>query len=356
MAHLSTRPGGGISLRRAGLPLLAALLLGIAVPLLWSGGQVVAGLQQLPWRMLLLGLAMIALSWCCNASRLHVLAGGLGHHLGWWRSLGTIMATEFAICATPGGTGGPLVFAQLLGSRGLSGATALALYAFAQLSDMLVFAVALLVFAISLHDFSNRVVSGDQLWLLLPFAVGVLTAAVAALRHYRPVLRISGHALRGLGVSARWQRRSARWALQFRKGVTLLVRLPRWRLALAFALCFAHWVARYSVLLLLIWALGKSIPWAYLYAIQMISLAAGQLVPLPGGSGGVELAMSALLAPYLQPAAAAGVVLGWRFATYHWYLLAGAPVFALMAGSRLWQALWRSSDKDEPLPLSDDER
>jgi uncharacterized protein (TIRG00374 family) len=326
---------------RAGLPLLAALLLGIAVPLLWSGGQVLAGLRQLPWGALLIGLALIVASWCCNAGRLQLLAGGLGHPLGWWRSLGTVMATEFAICATPGGTGGPLVFTHLVGARGPGGAGALALYAFAQLSDMLVFAVALLVFAISLHDFSNRVMSGQQIWLLLPFALGVLALAAVALRHYRPVLHISGHALRGLGVSQRWRRRTARWALKFRKGLTLLVRLPRWRLALTLVLCAAHWAARYSVLFLLIDALGKSIPWAYLYAIQMIALGAGQLVPLPGGSGGVELAMSALLAPYLTPTVAAGVVLGWRFATYHWYLLAGAPVFALMAGGQVWRALWR---------------
>lgn len=328
-------------MRRAGLPLLLALLAGIAVPIIWSGGQLLTSLRALPWAALAAGLGLIAFSWCCNAGRLKLLAGGLGHPLGWWRSLGTIMATEFAICATPGGTGGPVVFTHLLARHGPGGAGALALYAFAQLTDMLVFAAALVVFAISLHDLSNRVVSGDQLWLMVPLVAGLLTLAVAALRHYRPVLRISGHALSKVGVSRRWQRRSTRWALQFRKGLTLLVGLPRWRLGIVLTLCVAHWAARYSVLFLLIWALGETIPWAYVYAIQMVSLAAGQLIPLPGGSGGVELAMSALLAPYLKPTIAASVVLGWRFATYHWYLLAGAPAFGLLAGSQAWRHILR---------------
>lgn len=325
----------------AGLTLLAALLCGLAVPILWSGGQLLDGLRALPWRTLLAGLGLIVVAWCCNASRLALLAAGLGHPMGWWRALGTVMATEFVICSTPGGTGGPVIFTQLVARQGPGGAGALALYAFAQLSDMLVFAVALLVFAISLHGFSNRMISDDQLWILAPLVATLLTAAIAALRHYQPVLRVSGHVMRRLGVSSRWRRRTVRWALQFRKGLALLARLPRWRLAIVFALCVIHWAARYSVLYLLIWAIGATVPWAYVYAIQMISLAAGQLIPLPGGSGGVELAMSALLSPYLQPAVAAGVVIGWRFATYHWYRLAGAPALGLMAGGHIWRRLWR---------------
>ncbi len=325
----------------ASVTLVIALLAGIAVPLLWSGGRLLDGLRLLPLPALAAGLGLIVLSWGCNATRLALLTGGIGQPLSWWRSLGMVMATEFAICVTPGGTGGPVIFTQLGASRGLAATTALALYAFAQLSDLLVFTVALIGFAVSLQGLRNPVLASDQLWLVGPLLAVLLVLAVAALRHYRPVLILSGHALRGAGISLRWRRRLTRWSLQFRKGMTLLIRLPRWRLALVLLFCVLHWIARYSVLFLLLCALEVTIPWAYTYAAQMIALAAGAVIPLPGGSGGVELAMTLLLTPYLKPALAAAVVIGWRFATYHWYLIVGAPIFALMAGSALWRQLWR---------------
>lgn len=71
----------------------------------------------------------------------------------------------------------------------------------------------------------------------------------------------------------------------------------------------------------------------------MLSLTAGQLVLLPGGSGGAEVSSSLLLAPYLEASTAAAAILLWRFVTFYWYLIAGAPVFALMAGQPLWQRL-----------------
>ena len=57
---------------------------------------------------------MIVLCWGINAVRLRLLLGPQGAALGRWRSLGVIMATEFAICSTPGGSGGPLALVALV--------------------------------------------------------------------------------------------------------------------------------------------------------------------------------------------------------------------------------------------------
>jgi uncharacterized membrane protein YbhN (UPF0104 family) len=63
------------------------------------------------------------------------------------------------------------------------------------------------------------------------------------------------------------------------------------------------------------------------------------------GSGGVELSFTALLAPTLDHATLGAVLLMWRFATYYWYLIAGAPVFALFVGKALWQHLGNGASK-----------
>ena len=53
---------------------------------------------------------------------------------------------------------------------------------------------------------------------------------------------------------------------------------------------------------------------------------------LPGGAGGVELGFAALLAAWLEPGTLALGLLLWRFVTFYWYLLLGAPVFAITTG------------------------
>jgi hypothetical protein len=93
-----------------------------------------------------------------------------------------------------------------------------------------------------------------------------------------------------------------------------------------------HWMVRYSVLPLVILVLGHSVPWAYLFVGQSMMLIIGTLTFLPGGAGGVDLTLAALLHPHLPPAVAATAVLAWRFCMFHWYLIAGAPVFLATTG------------------------
>jgi uncharacterized protein (TIRG00374 family) len=104
-------------------------------------------------------------------------------------------------------------------------------------------------------------------------------------------------------------------------------------------LCVGHWLLRYSILSLTVRAVGGSIPWSYAFVAQMLSLTAGQATLLPGGSGGTEASSSLLLLPYMDAGTAAGAVLVWRFVTFYWYLIAGAPVFAVLAGRPLWRRI-----------------
>ena len=46
-----------------------------------------------------------------------------------------------------------------------------------------------------------------------------------------------------------------------------------------------------------------------------------------------------MLAPVLDHATLGAVLLMWRFTTYYFYLIAGAPVFFLFVGKALWQLL-----------------
>ncbi|HHH35423.1 MAG TPA: flippase-like domain-containing protein [Gammaproteobacteria bacterium] len=191
-------------------------------------------------------------------------------------------------------------------------------------------------------------------WLLVPEDVplawqatlmggsllGTLGLVWLSLRRYRLVFLALGRLLRQLRVVPRLRQRLVRRALEFRRCLGVVRDYSRSRLVAVYLLCTMHWLLRYSILYLAVQALGGGIAWSYAFLVQMLSHTVGHATLLPGGSGGAEASSSLLLAPYLDSASAAAAILVWRFATFYWYLIAGAPVFAASAGRALWKRLW----------------
>ena len=330
--------------RRYWLLALLGLGLGLGIPLLLGGRAILPALGQMPWWWLPMLLLVIAVCWILNAGRLRLLACGAGLRLSYRRALGILMATEFAISATPGGSGGPVTYAWLLRREGLPGPLGVALYAVDQLFDMLFFLVALLALLLYWLLVPAEWHPGWQVGGLGGLLLGGLGVVFLFMRYYRRLLLRGGRLLDRLRVSPRTRRRLARWVIEFRRSLRLVQTYPWPRLLAVAGLCGLHWLLRYSVLYLAVLGVGGAIPWSYTFIVQMLSLSAGQATLLPGGSGGVEASGSLLLAPYLEPATAAAAILVWRFATFYWYLIAGAPVFALMAGRPLWGRLHRNAE------------
>jgi uncharacterized protein (TIRG00374 family) len=296
---------------------------------------VLGALKPVSLDLLGAAVAMVMVGWAFNAARLRLLTASVGVALARRRAYALVVSSEFAGSATPAGVGDALTYVYLLRQHGLNSARAASLYAVDRLMDLAFFVtaipLALLVFVLD-----GRL--GEPLWfalaVLAPLSAGVLTV-FALMRHYRLVMRRLGRPLRWLQIGPRRRRRIARWIIRFRSAVGLLLGMPRHRLALLYLYCASHWLLRYSVLPLVLFGLGQTVPWSYLFLIQGTLLFAGHLSMLPGGAGGVELGFVALLASWLDPGTLALALLLWRFATLYWYLLVGAPVFAITTGRAL---------------------
>ncbi|MCE0461971.1 MULTISPECIES: lysylphosphatidylglycerol synthase transmembrane domain-containing protein [Pseudomonas] len=319
--------------------LIAALLTALLVPLLVGGGEMWSRVQRFPLSLLLAMLGMIGLCWCLNALRLRLLLGEHRARLGRLNSIGVVMSTEFAMCATPGGSGGPLTLMALLARNGVRPAHASAVFAMDQLSDLLFFLCALLgilIYAV----FQN--LSQRMEWMLALSAIslfGGLFGCVLAARYHRRLILLGARLLRHLRVKATTRRRWGRKILHFLAAFTDTLKLPRQILFQVFGLTCVHWALRYSVLYLALKGLGADLQWAWSFLIQMLSLSAGQFSLLPGGAGAAEVTSAALLAPMVGKSTAAAAILIWRAVTYYFYLVAGGPVFFLMVGRPLIKKL-----------------
>ncbi|MHA6193292.1 lysylphosphatidylglycerol synthase transmembrane domain-containing protein [Pseudomonas wadenswilerensis] len=319
--------------------LLAALLMAALVPALLGGSELLPRLRSFPPGLLLALFAMIVCCWGINALRLRLLLGSQGEKIGRLRSLGVIMATEFAICTTPGGSGGPLTLMALLSRDRVRPAHSGAVFAMDQLNDLLFFLCAVL--GIVIYTLFHRLgrsleglLAGTALMMLV-----VLGLAVALLRWRSGLMRWNGRLLKRLGVGGAKRRRWARRLLHFFRAFQATLRLPRRVLALVFGLTCLHWALRYSVLYLVLLGLGGNLQWISSFLVQVLSLSAGQFSLLPGGAGAAELTSAALLTPMVGKSTAAAAVLVWRVVTYYFYLVAGGPVFLCLLGKPLLERI-----------------
>ncbi|MFW0757385.1 lysylphosphatidylglycerol synthase transmembrane domain-containing protein [Pseudomonas sp. H11T01] len=321
--------------------LVVALLAAVLVPQLLGGSDMWLRVQRFPLALLLTMLGMIVLCWVLNSFRLRLLLGEQRGQLGRLKSLGVVMSTEFAMCATPGGSGGPLTLMALLARNGVRPAHGSAVFAMDQLSDLLFFLCALvgILFYSLFQNLSQRIE-----WMLTLSAIsmfGGLCSCLILARYHRWLIRLSARLLKRLNVRAHTRRRWARKLLHFLAAFTATLKLPWQTLARVFALTCLHWALRYSVLYLALRGLGVDLQWAWSFLIQMLSLSAGQFSLLPGGAGAAELTSAALLAPMVGKSTAAAAILIWRAVTYYFYLLAGGPVFLLMVGRPLLNKLMK---------------
>ncbi|HGY9624667.1 lysylphosphatidylglycerol synthase transmembrane domain-containing protein [Pseudomonas putida] len=317
-----------------------ALLVAVLVPTLLGGGDLLPRLKSFAPGLMAILLGMILVCWMINALRLRLLLGQQGARLGRVRSLGVIMATEFAICTTPGGSGGPLTLMALLARERIGPARSGAVFAMDQLNDLVFFFCAMLAIAgyalfHSLGHTQESMLLGSALLLC-----SALAGIVALLRYRRAVMRFNGRLLYRLGMSCRRRRRWARKLLRFVHALTDTWRLPKRTLALVFTLTCAHWSLRYSVLYLVLRGLGVELSWIPSFLVQILSLSAGQFSLLPGGAGAAELTSASLLAPLVGSSTAAAAILIWRAVTYYFYLIAGGPVFVCLLARPLLER-WR---------------
>lgn len=163
--------------------LLFGLIGASLIPLVLGGSDMFSRLRAFPLDSLLLMFGMIVVCWFINGLRLRLLLAGRAGKLGQLQSVGIIMASEFAFCATPGGSGGPLTLMALLARRGLRPAQTSAVFAVDQLADLTFFLCALgaiLIYALS-HSLSPNMES--SLIFSAVFLVGLFVGAVMLIRY-----------------------------------------------------------------------------------------------------------------------------------------------------------------------------
>lgn len=331
----------------AGKGLALSVLAGTAVLALSWESKTLESLRRFNpgWFIPLAGIVVTA--WCLNGLRTWILARSLGHPLTLRQSVAITLSAEFAIAATPGGMGGLLVRFALQRRAGIPISTSSSMLMADILADFLFFG-SLAPFAIVRL---GRTVPWDSLpgFISLEGGLGLLAVpVVTGAGFYLFFLNRVGFQRMSFLLRRGWVERQFRlasrlthWRRKFRSGIANMARTTAYfwsHRRLAFLACVGlacgQLTCRYSVLPLVIAALGQPVDPVPLVILQGIFFLLGLLVVIPGGGGTVELFSSLVLPAFVTRALIGPTILIWRFFTYYFYLIGGGTTFFLVLRHR----------------------
>ncbi len=322
-------------------PLATALILGVlamAAVTYWStGGEAWQLLRQFDPRYALACFAIIFTAWLCNGLRLKLLSGSLGYHLSLQRTTQVTLCGEFGVAATPAGSGMLAIRVFLMRRLGVPPGITLSMLATDGVMDFAFFCliVPFALWPVIRGDTRVPAKLGPSLLVVIAAIVVIGLAVWAWKRSKRRLDRLSNTPF---PVLPAWRKRLRAWrrllrrrlshsVQEFRTGLHTLLKLRRPTLAVVFLVVILQWCCRYGVLPVLLWGFGHPVNPFPLFVLQGLLFMLALALVVPGGSGGVELAFAVVMAPVI-PKELLGVVVLWRFFTYHLYILGGGLLFA----------------------------
>lgn len=290
--------------------LAAAAYLGFA---LWSGWRdVVHAVGQVGLAGVAVALALSLLNYGLRFLRWQLYLGAMGHPVPAWPSLRIYLA-GFALTTTPGKAGEALR-GVLLRRWGVPYPASLAAFLSERLSDLLA-VVLLTLFGLSAYPAAGPAIA---------FGGAAVLAALLALSHQGLLLRLRD-AIRG----------GARLPTLARHGLDILLQARRCHapalMAGATLLSVAAWAAEAWAFHLVLQWMGLEVAPAFAVFVYAISMLAGAFSFMPGGLGGAEVTMVALLVfASVGPPDAAAATIVIRLATLWFAVLLGMLSFGTL--------------------------
>jgi glycosyltransferase 2 family protein len=330
-------PTGFGKLLRTALYIIPAGVLGnLALSYFATDRALLADLGRLPPGYLLAGLALALLPWLTGTLRLLIWTRFLDYGMPFREAVKVTLAVDLGAAVSPTAVGGELFKWGMLVQRGVPAGAAATLSLLPKLEDAIFFAVALPIAFIASGAWRLPVVSGiaehvpgGLVSLIVPAAaIGLACWLLARLA----LVGTFGHATRMVGL--RWVARARRFLDRpfgdARNVVRVVVRRGKSRFALTLLLTAVHWIARYSVVTMVLAFLGIPLEPLLFWLLQWVVFTAMSFVPTPGAAGGAEAAFSLIYAP-IVPAGLLGVATAaWRMLTFYAPVALAAIVFALL--------------------------
>lgn len=330
---------------RRGLGISLTLSIVVAMVLVWKTFDegTLTNLGLLEPRFLALAVLFLLVAIAIEGQRIRLVAAAMGARINWARGCLIFLSTIFAGLVTPMGMGEIPALTYLYNRAGLNLGASLAAAIVRGFVTKLVFLTGIIwLFGLARGRVQFGPVTGDLFTVVaLVFAATTVFSAAYVLF---PGL------LQGLfaklprrwqqGFLSKWQQQLELEAREFDRGLRIMWGRGPWSLFRIAFLTLGYWTVWFGILPVLARGLGVKADPALLISRQFALTLALPFIPVPGGSGAVELAMAGMYQGVVPRNVLGIFILAWRLTTYYLPLLLGT----MAALGSLWGYQGRNTE------------
>ena len=333
------KPGANNALNIAKIAKSLAVIIPLAVAanfiyaLLASKGQFFRNLGEFNFWYALLALAITFIPWLAHSTRIFLWGKSLGKKLSPAQAFRAVLANDVGGAVVPIAAGGGYAKLGFLVSYGFSAGEATLVALMGTLEDALFFILALPL-AISFSKSWNNVYLvqlSSQINSTWPIFIALLAISIGLyfLAKWLKNLYLTNNAQNVDKKSVKLLTAISQYKKDIKAAFLFMIKSKKRIFGANVLFSGAGWIARYSIVTLLITGFGYKIDPILAFVLQWLVFSAASLIPTPGGIVAIEFSFAIMFKSFV-PSSVMPVLVGlWRFLTFYLIVIAGALGLAI---------------------------
>lgn len=312
--------------------------------LLTIDNDILSNISKIKIPYLFLIAAFSLMPWLGGAFRLHMWSRFVKHPLEPKECLKTAVYTDLGGALSPTAIGGGPVKLAYLINKGMSPGKAGLLTALNGFEDLLMYVSIIIISFFHIRDSLGKILSSignfilDKYWIILGIIVILFVI--------RFVIKISKFKFASL-MPREFRIKVHKFATDLKSNLTEMKALAaevlkngKLTLLASFLVLMLSWMARFTILIVLLWSLGIEFKPFQIYLQQWIVYITMMFVPTPGATGGAEASFYLIFGGEIPNDILPLVVSTWRFFTYYFMLMTAVLLVQFFS-------VWQETKKDQ---------
>lgn len=325
--------------RKLGIFIAIGICLHILFVLYTTDKELLSIVKTLHFGYVILIMVLMFIPWLGYALRIWFWSKFLDENISIVECLKIVVTAEVASALSPTAVGGAPVKAALLLNKGFKAKNVGFLLTYGIIEDILFYTIGFILAA----TFSEALVSKVLNFLYHFVANNIVTISIiigfivgyVLLKKYRKLpkfLKIGNYIPKVYYMRYyKFRTRLTSSFSEIKSTFKFAIAHGKWRMVLSFSVLLLQWLAKFSVLLVLLYAFGIKFDIIQVYIRQWFIYITMLFIPTPGASGGAEASFLLIFGHSIPSKLSYIVVSMWRFFTYYYVLISALVIYLFIS-------------------------
>lgn len=290
--------------------------------------------KDFPLAYLAICLILCIVPWFTHSIRMMIWIRFLNYDVPFREVLKIAIATELGAGVSPTAMGGGPLKAGMLVQQKLKPGTAISLTVMGSLEDYTFFFLGVPFALFFSSSWKNTVLTEVMSKIDVQNVLFTVSGVLLFLIFIYLILRKNVWQLRtrflNLKIVRKIRNALSQTINDFLQVYRLIGRRGKWLFVLTVLINAVHWLAKYSVVIVLLIGLGIQVNWLQLCLLQWVVFVCMLFIPTPGATIGAEASFFFIFQSVVPDSVIGIITPAWRFLTYYFQLSLGAIVFSCL--------------------------